>query len=138
MSRKINEEAGLYAILGGVLMLIAGTTAASTWAEIGDIVIDITEMQFLWIVFRVLVIIGSFGGLVVILGGLMIHGKMMDSVLGGKILITIGAGFSLISLIILIAVTLMGDEIISTFIAVLGVGFIGLILSIVGRQKAVS
>lgn len=138
MSRKINQEAGLYAILGGVLMLIAGTTGASTWAQIGEIVIDITEMQFLGIVFQILVMIGSFGGLVVILGGLLIHGMLAESVLGGKILITIGAGFSLISLIILVVVTLMGDNIISTFIAVLGVGFIGLILSIVGRQKAVS
>lgn len=138
MGRKINEKAGMYAILGGVLMLIAGTTGASMWADLGEIVIEITGQQYLGTVFRVLVMLGSLGGLLVILGGILIHGKLAESVSGGKILITIGAGFGLISLLIFLVVTLMGDEPISILIAAIGIGFVGLILSIVARQKAVS
>ncbi|MFW6072409.1 MAG: hypothetical protein ACOC6U_02790 [Thermoplasmatota archaeon] len=114
-------------------MLIAGVTGASTWREIGDIAIDITGVQSLGIVFQVLVLIGSLGGLVVIVGGLILQ----KSVTSGKILITIGAGFGIIGLIIFLVVTFMGDNPAANFISAIGLGFIGLILTIVARQKAV-
>lgn len=123
----------MIAVVGGVLMLIAGVTGASTWREIGDIAIDITGVQSLGIVFQVLVLIGSLGGLVVIVGGLILQ----KSVTSGKILITIGAGFGIIGLIIFLVVTFMGDNPAANFISAIGLGFIGLILTIVARQKAV-
>ncbi|MFW6197127.1 MAG: hypothetical protein ACOC5D_07335 [Thermoplasmatota archaeon] len=130
---KINKKAGMIAVLGGVLMIIAGVTGASTWRELGDIAIDITGVQSLGIVFQVLVLIGSLGGLVVIVGGLILQ----KSVTSGKILITIGAGFGIIGLIIFLVVTFMGDNPAANFISAIGLGFIGLILTIVARQKAV-
>ncbi|MFP4051509.1 MAG: hypothetical protein ACLFVB_07205 [Thermoplasmata archaeon] len=129
----MNRKAGMIAVVGGVLMLIAGVTGASTWREIGDIAIDITGVQSLGIVFQVLVLIGSLGGLVVIVGGLILQ----KSVTSGKILITIGAGFGIIGLIIFLVVTFMGDNPAANFISAIGLGFIGLILTIVARQKAV-
>ncbi len=133
----INEEAGIYAIVGGVLMLIAGVTGAATWARIGDLAVEITGQESLEMVFQVLVLIGSLGGLVVILGGVLIHGKLVESVSGGKMLITIGAGFGLIGLLIFLVVTMMGESPAITIIAAMGLGFVGLVLSIAARQKAV-
>lgn len=131
--KKENRKAGIIAGVGGVLMIIAGVTGASTWATLRDIAIDITGIQALGIVFQVLVLIGSLGGLVVILGGLILR----KSVTSGKILITIGAGFGIIGLIIFLIVTFMSDNPAANFISAIGLGFIGLILSIVARHKAV-
>ncbi len=72
---------------------------------------------------------------IVILGGLLIKSKK-DNVKFGKLLITIGAGFGLIGLIIFVVLTIMGDDPTAGLFGVLGIGFIGLIFSIVARQKA--
>ncbi len=128
-----NENAGLIAIIGGVLMLLAGITGAAAWKALGELAIDVTGMESLGIVFQVLVLIGALGGLVVILGGLMVR---RESVSVGKILITIGAGLGIIGLIIFLIVTFMGDDPAGNFIAGIGLGFIGLVLTIVARQKA--
>ncbi len=137
-----NEEAGLIGIAGGVLMLLAGVTGAAAWANIGEMAISITGQESLGIIFQVLVLIGSMGGLVVIIGGLMILEKIMKGdhkvrITLAKILITIGAGFGLIGLIIFLVVTFMGDDPAGVFLAALGLGFFGLVLSIVSTQKAV-
>ncbi len=129
-----NGNAGLIAIIGGVLMLLAGVTGAAAWKALGDLAIEVTGMDSLGIVFQVLVLIGALGGLVVILGGLMVR---RESVPVGKILITIGAGLGIIGLIIFLVVTLMGDDPAGNFLAGIGLGFIGLVLTIVARQKAV-
>ncbi len=130
---KTNRRAGIIALIGGVLMLIAGVTGASTWAKIGDIAIDITGLESLGIVFQILVLIGSLGGIIVILGGLVLQ----KAVTPAKIMITLGAGFGIIGLIIFVVVTMIGDNPALNFISAIGLGFIGLILSIVARQKAV-
>ncbi|MFO7791552.1 MAG: hypothetical protein R6W73_01035 [Candidatus Saliniplasma sp.] len=142
-SSKDNETAGLIGIIGGVLMLIAGVTGAANWAKLGEMAIEITGQEYLAIVFQILVLIGSLGGLVVILGGLLIHEKIMKGdqktrVTTGIILITIGAGFGLIGLIIFLVVTFMGKDPVINFLAGIGLGFIGLLMSIVARHKAVS
>ncbi len=123
----------MIALVGGILMLIAGVTGASTWARLGDIAIDITGVKSLAIVFQILVMIGSLGGIVVILGGLVLQ----KAVASGKIMITIGAGFGIIGLIVFLVVTLISDNPAANFISAVGLGFVGLILSIVARQKAV-
>ncbi len=130
---KTNRRAGMIALVGGILMLIAGVTGASTWARLGDIAIDITGVKSLAIVFQILVMIGSLGGIVVILGGLVLQ----KAVASGKIMITIGAGFGIIGLIVFLVVTLISDNPAANFISAVGLGFVGLILSIVARQKAV-
>jgi len=140
---KENETAGLMGIIGGVLMLVAGVTGAATWAKLGDIAIEVTGLGSLGIVFQILVLVGSLGGLVVILGGLMLYGKIKKGdqktrVITAKILITIGAGFGLIGLIIFLVVTFIGKDPAINFIAGIGLGFIGLLMSIVARQKAIS
>lgn len=135
-----NEKAGMYAIVGGILMLIAGVTGAATWNTIGDFLVDFTGQEPLREVFKVLALIGSLGGLIVILGGIIIAGRMIANkhkrVPVGKLLITIGAGFGLIGLLIFLAVTMLGENWLGNLLAAISIGFIGLVLSIVARQKA--
>jgi hypothetical protein len=130
---ETNKTAGMLAILGGLFMLIAGLTGAATWQHLGDLAIDITGIDALGIVFQILVVMGSLGGLLVILGGLLLRA---DKVGGGKALITIGAGMGIIGLLIFLIVTLLGDDPGGSLIGAMGIGFVGLILTIVARMKA--
>ncbi len=139
--RSQNEKAGLVGIIGGILMMIAGVTGAATWASIGDQAIDITGVRALGMVFQVLVALGSLGGLLVILGSLFIGWqsikiKTKNRVKVGKFMITIGAGFGLIGLLIFLALTMLGDDPFRNFLGAMSIGFVGLICSIYARQKA--
>jgi len=139
--RSQNEKAGLVGIIGGILMMIAGVTGAATWASIGDQAIDITGVRALGMVFQVLVALGSLGGLLVILGSLFIGWqtikiKTKNRVKVGKSMITIGAGFGLIGLLIFLVLTALGDDPLGNFLGAIGIGFVGLICSIYARQKA--
>jgi len=130
-----NEKAGLIALVGGILMLLAGVTGAAAWVTIGEIVEEMMGNDSLTIVFQILAILGGLGGLLVILGGLLFWKKGSGSAKVGKLLITIGAGFGLIGLIIFIILALMGDDPGTALFGALTIGFIGLILSIIARMK---
>ena len=136
-----NEKAGIIGLVGGILMIVAGVTGAFTWAKIGDLAFEITGMEIVGTFFQVLVLLGSLGGLLVILGSLVLGWKLFkiktaNRVKAGKLLITIGAGFGLFGLIIFIVLTALGEDAFGNFLGAIGIGFIGLILSIVARQKA--
>ena len=135
-----NEQAGLIAIIGGILMLVAGVTGAATWAALGDLIVEVTGSADLKMPFQVLALIGSLGGLLVILGGLMIHGKYIKMkkdkrVKLGKLFITIGAGMGVIGLLIFLALALFSADPAGNILGAVGMGFIGLILTIVARAK---
>jgi len=125
MGKKMtnNEQAGLIAIIGGILMLLAGVTGAATWTALGDLVEGIMGNDSLNLVFQILALLGSLGGAIVMLGGLMIHGKYFkkmkkDSrVKGGKLFITIGAGMGIIGLIEgILYLTKSDEEFVATYI----------------------
>ncbi len=139
--RSQNEKAGIVGIIGGILMLIAGVTGAATWASIGEQAESITGIAALGTVFQVLVALGSLGGLLVILGCLFIGWQIIrirtkNRVKAGKVLISIGAGFGLLGLIIFIVLTALGDDPFGNFLGAIGIGFVGLLCSIYARQKA--
>ena len=136
-----NEQAGLIAIIGGIFMLLAGITGAATWAALGDLAEQITGNSSLNIVFQILALVGSLGGLVIILGGLMIHGKYIKMkkdkrVKFGKFFMTIGAGMGVIGLIIFLVLAIFSDDPAGNIFGAVGLGLIGLILTIIARQKA--
>lgn len=132
---ETNKTAGMLAIIGGVFMLIAGVTGAAAWQRLGDMVESFTDIGALVIVFQILVVMGSLGGLLVILGGLLLRA---DKVGGGKALIAIGAGMGLIGLLIFLLVTLLDNSgnPAGSLIGAMGIGFVGLILTIIARMKA--
>ena len=135
-----NEKAGLIAIIGGIFMLLAGITGAATWAALGNLIVDITGNNDMKLPFQILALIGSLGGLIIILGGLMIHGKYIKMkkdkrVKVGKIFITLGAGMGVIGLIIFLVLALFSADPAGNIFGAVGIGFVGLILTIVARQK---
>jgi hypothetical protein len=139
--RSQNEKAGLVGIIGGILMAIAGVTGAATWKNIGDQAFAITNIDALRTVFQVFVALGSLGGLLVILGSLFIGWQIIkiktkNRVKVGKFMITVGAGFGLIGLLIFLVLTMLGDDPFGNFLGALGIGFVGLLCSIYARQKA--
>lgn len=143
MARKMtnNEQAGLIAIIGGILMLLAGVTGAATWTALGDLTEQIIGNDSLNLVFQILALLGSLGGLLVMLGGLMIHGKYIKMkkdkrVKFGKLLITIGAGMGVIGLIIFLVLALLGSNPAGNILGAVGLGFIGLVMTIIARMKA--
>lgn len=136
-----NEKAGIVGLIGGVLMMVAGVTGAATWKNIGEQVIEITGIEAFGQIFQILVLLGSLGGLLVILGSVFIGWNILNiktasRVKGGKFMITIGAGFGIIGLLIFLFLTMMGDDPLGNFLGAIGIGFIGLVCSIYARQKS--
>jgi hypothetical protein len=136
MARQMtrNEKAAIIGVVGGLLMLIAGASGAATWEEIGRLVKELIGNDSLNLVFQILVILGGLGGLVVILGGVLLRKR--DTVKGGKALITIGAGFGLIGLIIFIVLAITSENPETVLLGALGIGLVGLVLSIAARMRA--
>ena len=135
-----NEQAGLIALIGGILMLLAGITGAATWAALGDMAENVMGNDSFNIVFQILALAGSLGGLVIILGGLMIQGKYIKMkkdkrIKFGKFFITLGAGMGVIGLLIFLVLAIFSDDPAGNIFGAIGFGFIGLILTIVARQK---
>ena len=127
-----NKIAMIIAIVAGTLLSVAGMSGIAEWEAIKTFVtahiIDDIAVQ---IIFAILILIASLGGISVIIGGLLI-GK--NRVRTGKFTISLGAGMGLIGLIVSIVVAVMENSlIIGEFMSV---GGIGLILSIVARVVA--
>jgi hypothetical protein len=139
--RSQNEKCGIIGLVGGILMIIAGVTGAATWRNIGEMAAQITGTDALGSVFQVLVALGGLGGLLVILGSTFIGWpiikiKTKDRLKFGKLMITIGAGFGLLGLLIFLLLTMLGDDPLIHFIGAIGMGFVGLLCSIYARQKS--
>ena len=136
-----NEKAGIVGLIGGILMMVGGVTGAATWSSIGEQAIEITHIEALGQIFQVLVLLGSLGGLLVILGSLFIGWNVLNiktttRVKAGKFMIAIGAGFGIIGLLIFLLLTMMGNDPFGNFLGAIGIGFIGLVCSIYARQKS--
>ena len=130
----VNKSAMYVAIAGGILLLIAGLTGAAAWSQIRDIVYQhITHDALVMDIFSWLIIIASFGGLAVIVGGILI-GYASAGV--GKFLIALGAGMGLIGFIIAFALWYLNGM--SGIFTIGGsiVGLVGVVLSIAARQMA--
>jgi hypothetical protein len=139
--RSQNEKCGIIGMVGGIFMIIAGVTGAATWRNIGELAAQITGTAALGSVFQVLVALGGLGGILVIFGAIfigwpIIRIKTRDRLKFGKLMITIGAGFGLLGLLIFLLLTMLGDDPFGNFLAAMGIGFIGLVCSIYARQKS--
>lgn len=126
----LNEGAMYVAIAGGICLIIAGITGATSMENIRDIVAEnVTTDETVKDVFNWLIWIAGFGGLAVILGGVLV-GYDYEGV--GKFLIALGAGMGLLGFIIAIIVWAFGGGNIMGGASLIGI--IGVVLSIVARQ----
>lgn len=127
-----NEKAAIIAIIAGILLIVAGVSGATRWDRLEDFVKELFGGNILIkLIFYIFVALGSLGGLLVIIGGLLMKS---DRVGGGKALILIGTGFGIITLLVVIAMHLRRGEV--PFASGIGPGAVGIILSIVARFKA--
>jgi len=130
--REANQRAMIIAMVAGILLLIAGLSGMAAMETIKDFVTEnVVDNDTVQIVFVILVLIASLGGIAVIVGGLLINKGKVGT---GKLLITLGTGLGLIGLIVSLAVAVKEESL--TIGGFLGVGAIGVILSIVARAVA--
>ena len=67
------KTASLIGIIGGVLMLVAGVTGAASWNDLGAVIaLHISNSENIMLIFRILAILGSLGGLLVIVGAILL------------------------------------------------------------------
>lgn len=136
-----NRTAFLLALIGGICLLIAGVSGgvaiyAFAFAEISAHFPQLTSV--LGILLAVLTLIASFGGVAVIVGGIMILGGRITS---GKLFIGLGAGFGIFSIIVGLATGLaQGWGLVASAVAVFAagqtIGWVGIFLSIFARFSA--
>lgn len=124
--------AAVLAILAGGLLLLSGIAGAGTWSSLRDALEKHVEMDGnLEMVFFVLILLGSFGGLTVMAGGWFLWRGMKRT---GRVLVTIGVGIGLIGLVLaLLIATLKGD--LEGFLSP-SAGLVGIVLSIAARMMA--
>lgn len=120
------------AAVAGVLLILSGVTGASQWERTFRFVADlIGPSALLRAVAIVFIAIGHIGGLLVILGA---YAFREDRVRTGRVLILLGTGFTLISLILFVLLQIQHRDLPFAGAGVLGVA--GIVLSIVARRKA--
>ena len=130
-----NRIAGILCILGGVLLVVAGTTGMKPLLEeiLKYIQPTVDTSPILATIFRVLIFIAALGGISVIIGGLLMF--YVPKI--GNLLVTLGAGLGLFGFLIPMMLAwyqgipinrLFGGYVSSTWGYVLGI-----MLTIIGR-----
>jgi len=112
-------------------MLLVGASGAATWEQVVNFLqTKLGADTAVNVLAYILITVASLGGLAVVLGSTLFLIKRVKT---GRLLITLGAGFGLISLIIFIFVRLEHEEF---SIAGIGLGTVGLVLSVAARLKS--
>ncbi|TLZ51112.1 MAG: hypothetical protein E6K18_05885 [Methanobacteriota archaeon] len=131
-ARTDNEKAAFLAVIAGLLMLVSGVTGASQWRRTFDLIESFLgaspALRFVQLVF---VVLGSVGGIFVLLGA---YAFRNDRVRTGKIVILFGTGFTIASLILFLIIAVQRGEL--PFAGGAAIGFTGVVLSVFARFKA--
>jgi len=129
---------GSLAIVAGIILIVAGERGSTTF--IGKILefslnyLDGYMAEIVSIILRVLTILAALGGITVVLGGLLIYGKMSFF---GRFIITIGAGMGILGFAVTIIFSLLqGWAYTLSFVLSISqsLGWIGIIMAIIAIQ----
>jgi len=128
-----NEVAGVLALVAGLLFLIVGWTGARGVDGFFDLLVEVFGANPVFrILAYVLISIASLGGVAVLAGAfLMYH----DRVRTGRILVLLGAGAGIVSLLLFVVLFIRSPGRIAAHEGVLPV-FVGVVLSIAARLKS--
>jgi hypothetical protein len=96
----------ILSILSGILFIISGTDGVSSWKTLENIILHYLDLGIIKIIFVLIIIIASFGGLSVIFGGYLIYKRKTKS---GILIISIGSGAGLISFLLNIFILIVTD-----------------------------
>ena len=124
--KKSNKTAKRLAIIAGILLLLSGITGVGFIERIGWFVSTITTNYLVMLSFTILLLIASFGGLTVIVGGILIG---RSKVTLGIILIRLGSGVGILSLIAQAFLAIYSKNLSITSIT--SIAAIGIILSVI-------
>jgi cation transport ATPase len=92
-TRKNNVIAFWLAVISSLFLFISGTTGAADWVKIEDAVLKYANFGFISNLFILVLIVASFGGIAVLIGGISI---LKGKVFWGDLLISLGSGAAII------------------------------------------
>ena len=137
-----NMHSFIFCLIGGILIWLDAFTGSLGFLEKLTLIGTFTELQpfypIIEILLYVLGIIAALGGISVVIGGALLT---TDRVGTGKFIIGLGAGMSLIGLVIkLVQEIWIASSAAPLFnfvsMVIQSIGWIGVILSIIGRRTA--
>lgn len=94
MTRKNNVIAFWLAVTSALFLFISGTTGVASWTKIEDVVSNYAFFHYINILFILVLVVASFGGFAVLIGGISI---LKGKVFLGNLLISLGSGAGLLS-----------------------------------------
>jgi len=132
------RDAGYFAIFAGILLFLGGASGWGIFAFIWNVIKDRLDLSgdlavYVTLVFRIFIFLASLGGITVILGGYaMLKGYLKT----GKILVMIGCGTGLLTLIVLGFIAYVTNSWDSWSSSMLGFTGIGIVLAWISRKLA--
>lgn len=129
---KRNTEAGIIAAIAGVLLLYVGINGVASVDKIFAVLEEfLGTNETLRILAYVLAAIAALGGIAVLIGAYFVA---VDHVRVGKLLITLGSGAGILTLILFLARSVSSEQ----FSLILGVlpAILGVALAIIARFMA--
>ncbi len=129
--RKKNAFAFMFALFASLLLFFSGTTGLSSWKQIESIVTLIINDPTIQLVFTIVFIISSFGGLAVLGGGVFI---LSDKIRWGRVLIMLGTGTGIFTLLSHIIIMIISKEFSLAWFS--SSATIGIVLSIIASKIA--
>jgi hypothetical protein len=126
-----NKTAGILCIVGGALLVVAGTTAMKPLLEeiLRYIQPTINASPILATIFRVLIFVAALGGISVIIGGLLI----LNVPRIGKLLVMLGAGLGLFGFMIPLSLGIPINGLFKGYVSSTWGYVLGIMLTIIGR-----
>lgn len=136
-----NKKSFVFCLIGGILLIVAGAVGSIGALELLTLIGTIPELEFLVpyidLLLKALAFIAGLGGIGVIAGGFLLTTPRVGT---GKFVIGIAAGMGLIGLIIQLVkvVYFAGFEGLINLLEAIAqsIGWIGIILTIIGRRTA--
>ena len=128
-----NYIATILGIVSGVLFLIYGLNGVNAWRSLEEIIVSVTQIASVKILFAIVIFFASFGGIIILAGAIAIYTERVQF---GKILITIGVGSGIITLIIQTFLTIIQET--KDFSWIGTASTIAIILSVIARTIAKS
>ncbi|HEY7587926.1 MAG TPA: hypothetical protein VIB49_04165 [Thermoplasmata archaeon] len=127
-----NDESALLAVVSGILLILSGYTGARSVNGFFEFLEEVLGPRpFLLVLAYVFVGIASLGGLTVLIGGYLIW---RDRVRLGRILILIGSGAGLFTLLVFLLVNTRREAF--SFLASVLPAILGVFLGILARVRA--
>ncbi|MDG6221351.1 MAG: hypothetical protein QCI38_07905 [Candidatus Thermoplasmatota archaeon] len=130
--KEDNKIAEQLALVAGILLLVAGVTGAAAWETIkGYAQTALGGDEMIGMVFMVLILLASLGGLMVLVGAFM---YINENVRTANFMLMLGVGMGLVGLIISLIVGISEGSILN--LGGMGLGFAGIVLSVFAKMKA--